>query len=276
MNDLGGASVWLRGIGVCGSELNTWPNARAVLRGEAPLPAQAAPIPLCPRLPAAERRRASKVVNIAMSAGLEAVASAGLDAATLATVFATSGADGENCHAICVALASPDPGDHLLSPTRFHNSVTNAAAGYWAIATGAMASSTTLTTYDGGFSAALLEAYAALLTGTPDILVTVFEAPYPEPLHSKRPIGSSLGVALALSADAGPGRLARLPLARLRLALTDDMPDRMASGSLEQIRCSSPPARGLPLLDRIARGHNGIIRLDYLDDLRLAIEVEPT
>ena len=271
MNDLGGGSMWLRGIGVCGSELNTWPNARAILRGETSLPAQAAPIPLCPRLPAAERRRASKVVNIAMSAGLEAVASAGLDAATLPTVFATSGADGENCHAICVALASPDPGDHLLSPTRFHNSVTNAAAGYWAIATGAMASSTTLTTYDGGFSAALLEAYVALLTDTPDILVTVFEAPYPEPLHSQRPIGSFLGVALALSADAGPGRLARL-----RMDLTDDMPDRMASGSLEQIRCSSPPARGLPLLDRIARGHNGIIRLDYLDDLQLAIEVEST
>jgi hypothetical protein len=268
MNDFGPGSIWLRGIGVCGSHLNTWPTVRAILRGETALPAQAVPIPLCSKLPAAERRRAPKVVNLAMGAGYEAVESAGLEAATLSTVFATSSADGENCHAICSALASADPGDHLLSPTRFHNSVTNAAAGYWAIAMGAMAPSTTLTTYDGSFSAALLEARAALSTGTHDILVTVFDAPYPEPLHSKRPIGSPLGVALALSADPGPGRLARL-----RVGLTDGAADRIAAASLEAIRCSSPPARGLALLDRIARGQSGMVRLDYIDDLRLAIDI---
>jgi hypothetical protein len=269
MNDLDRRSIWLRGIGVCGSHLNTWPAARAILRGEAALPAQAASSPLCSRLPAAERRRASKVVNLAMGAGFEAAAAAQLDVTILPTVFATSSADGENCHAICTALASEHPGDQLLSPTRFHNSVTNAAAGYWAIATGAMAPSTTLTTYDGSFSAALLEARAALSTGTRDILVTVFDAPYPEPLHRKRPIGSSLGVALALSADPGPSRLARL-----RVGVTDEAADRMALASLEAIRCSSPPARGLALLDRVARGQSGTIRLDYLDDLRLAVDIE--
>jgi hypothetical protein len=270
MSDPARPSMWLSGIGVCGSHLHTWPSVRVILRGEGPLPAQAAPIPLCSRLPAAERRRASKVVNLAMGAGLEAATSAGLDMATLPTVFATSSADGENCHAICTALASKDPSDHLLSPTRFHNSVANAAAGYWAIAMGAMAPSTTLTTYDGCFAAALLEAQSALATGTQDVLVTVFDAPYPEPLHSKRPIVSSLGVSLALSAHAGPGRLARF-----RLGLTDDAADRMAFTDLEAIRCGSPPGRGLVLLERIARGHHGVVRLDYLDDLRLAIDIEP-
>ena len=57
------------------------------------------------------------------------------DAATLATVFSASGADGHNCHALCEQLATDD---RQLSPTRFHNSVHNAAAGYWSVATGAM------------------------------------------------------------------------------------------------------------------------------------------
>ncbi len=270
MTELVGVSMWVRGIGVCGSELNTWPNTRAILRGESRMPVQAAPIPLCSKLPAAERRRASKVVNLAMGAGTEAVASAGLDAATLPTVFATSSADGENCHSICAALASPDPSDHLLSPTRFHNSVTNAAAGYWAIAMAAMAPSTALTVYDGSFSAALLEACAALSTGTPDILIAVFDAPYPDPLCRERPVRSSLGVALALSAQAGTGRLARL-----RLGLTDGAAGRMAVDGLEAMRCNSPPARGLPLLECFARGGSATVRLEYLDDVRLAIDVEP-
>jgi hypothetical protein len=270
MTDACGASMWVLGIGVCGSELNTWPDTRAILRGERQLPQRDMPIPLCPKLPAAERRRASRVVNLAMGAGVEAVSAAGLDATTLPTVFATSSADGENCHAICSALASPDPSDHLLSPTRFHNSVTNAAAGYWAIAMAAMAPSTTLTAYDGSFSAALLEACAALSTGTPNVLVAVFDAPYPAPLHYARPLRSSLGLALALSAQGGAGRLARL-----RLGLTDRAADRLAVESLEAIRSNSPPARGLPLLDRIARGRSATVRLDYLDDLRLAIDVEP-
>lgn len=270
MSASAGGCMWVRAIGVCGHQLDTWPRACAILRGESALPERAVPIPAFPRLPAAERRRASQVVNVAMAAAFEAVVSAGLDAAGLPTVFATSSGDGENCHAICAALASADPDDHLLSPTRFHNSVQNAAAGYWAIAMGAMASSTTLSAYDGCFSAGLLEAHAALATGIRDILVTVFDAPYPEPLHSKRPIGSTLGVALALSAEAGPGRLAKL-----RVGLTDRAADRMMLASLEPMRCGSPPARGLPLLERIARAQSGTVRLDYVDDLRLAIDIEP-
>ena len=54
------------------------------------------------------------------------------DAAVAATVFTSSGGDGDNCHAICETLATTD---RLISPTRFHNSVHNAPAGYWSIAT---------------------------------------------------------------------------------------------------------------------------------------------
>ena len=262
--------LWVRGVGIWGAGLETWPAARAILRGECALPAQAAPIPACGRLPPAERRRASKVVNLAMTTALEAVTAAGLDAATLASIFTTSSADGENCTAICIALASPDPNDHFISPTRFHNSVQNAAAGYWAIAMGAMAPSTSLSAFDGGFGAALLEAQAALATGAPHILISAYDLPYPEPLHRVRPIGPGLGIALALSAAPAPGALARI-----RVRLGEAAAERMARSELEVIRAHAPAGRALPLLERLASQVAGTVRLEYLDDLGLEIDVAP-
>src|SRR5207249_3493148 len=45
-----------------------------------------------------------------------------------------------------------------VSPTRFHNSVHNAPAGYWAIATGCTRASTAISAGDASFGAGLLEA----------------------------------------------------------------------------------------------------------------------
>ena len=95
------------------------------------------------------------MVKLALAAGLEATRQAGADPAQLPAIFTSSGGDGQNCHEICQALASAE---RQLSPTRFHNSVHNAAAGYWSIATGATPASNALCAYDASFAAGLLEA----------------------------------------------------------------------------------------------------------------------
>jgi hypothetical protein len=261
--------MWVRGVGTWGAGLDSWPLARAVLRAERERPC-AQPVPPSPLLPPAERRRASEVVRLAMATASEAASSAGLDPASVPTVFATSSADGGNCNDICEALASPDPQDHLLSPTRFHNSVQNAAAGYWAIATHAMAPSTNLSAYDGSYAAALLEAAAMLAQGASDILAVVFDVPYPPPLAAQRPIGFAFASALALSAEAGAGSLGAI-----RIGLTQEPAMPMADAAFESLRCASPAARGLPLLLALAQGRPASLRLEYLDDLRLAVELRP-
>ncbi len=263
--------AWVAGIGIFGHGFNTWPSAREILRGAAARSDTDLPIPPCPKLPTAERRRAGKVVNLALGVGFEAVAAAEVDARTLPTVFATSSADGENCCAICTALASPDPADHAISPTRFHNSVHNAAAGYWAIASGAMTSSTTLSAFDGSFSAAMLEAMSMFGAGARHVLATAFDAPYPAPLHLARPISGAFAIALVLSSEP-----TSRSLARLRVGLTDREADGMINPVLEAVRRGSPPGRGLPVLERIAVGERSQVRLDYLDDLRLELEIDPT
>jgi len=78
-------------------------------------------------LAAAERRRIGRVVKLALAIALEATSQAGEDPAELASVFSSSGGDGHNCHELCQALSLAG---REISPTRFANSVHNAAAGY--------------------------------------------------------------------------------------------------------------------------------------------------
>ena len=127
-------SVWVDGVGILGPGLDNWAQAQAVLQGQAAYVQAPTVLPVPTILPPAERRRASRVIKVALAVGREAAQAEGQDPAQLPTVFASSGGDGHNCHSLCELLGSDD---RQVSPTRFHNSVHNAASGYWAIATGA-------------------------------------------------------------------------------------------------------------------------------------------
>ena len=133
--------VCVEGVGLLGPGLCGWQTSRAVLAGSTPYVFAPTVLTASALLPAAERRRTGAPVKLALAVGHEAFTNAGRDAATTATVFTSSGGDGENVHQICETLASTD---REVSPTRFHNSVHNAAAGYWGIATGSREASTSL------------------------------------------------------------------------------------------------------------------------------------
>jgi hypothetical protein len=256
----------VRSIGVLGPGFPDWVHAAAVLRSESPYQAAPALLPAPTVLPPAERRRAGRTIKLALAIGAEAVANAGADARALPTIFSSSGGDGDNCHEICVTLASSD---RQISPTRFHNSVHNAAAGYWSIAYGCTRASTSLCADDASFGAGLLEASAQLTCGAEAVLLLAYDSDYPPPLRAKREIPDAFGAALLMSpAQGGTG------LARLQLELSDRPATTLQNVSLEALRRSIPAARSLPLLQRIAQQRSGSLVLDYLGDTRLAIEVQ--
>jgi hypothetical protein len=259
--------VHVAGIGLIAPGLPDWRSAVDVLAGRAPYAAAPAVLPPPAMLPAAERRRASRVVKVALATGGEAVAMAGGDAASLATVFAASGGDGHNCHALCEALASDD---RRISPTRFHNSVHNAAAGYWGIATGAMGPCQVLCAYDASFAAGLLEAAVQVRSAGKPVLLVAYDAEYPEPLHATRRIPDAGAVAMVLAPNAQASSIARLDI-----ALTDDKPQPMADGQLEELRRAITPLRALPLLALLARGEPGRSVVEYLGPQHLAVTVTP-
>lgn len=260
-------SAYIEGIGLLGPGLSDWPAGQAVLGGTQPyLPAKTV-LPAPALLPAAERRRSGAIVKLTLATGLQAIDAAGLDAASLPSVFSASGGDGDNCHAICEMLASSD---RQISPTRFHNSVHNTAAGYWGIATGAMTPSSVLSAFDASFGAGLLEALAQVVADDTRVVLLACDTAYPEPLHGARPIADAMGIALVLA----PQRSARA-LAQISVSLTDAGADTLGDAVLERLRLAVPAARGLPLLRAIALRQAQRVVLDYLDRTRLAVAVTP-
>ncbi len=260
-------TAYLDGIGLIGPGLDSWLAAGPILAGTAPYESRPLTVAAPQSLPPAERRRTGLAIKVALAVAQEAVATAQLDARQLAAVFSSSGADNDNCDAICKVLASDD---RHISPTRFHNSVHNAPAGYWGIASGAMTPATVLCAHDGSFGAGLLEALTQVAVEGWGTLLVTYDMPYPEPLHAKRPLPAAFGIALALM----PERSAQ-SLARIELSLSDAAPDALAKPELEALRRAIPCARGLPLLQAVARGGGGRVILDYLASLRLAVAIEP-
>ncbi|HEU4458410.1 MAG TPA: beta-ketoacyl synthase chain length factor [Methylibium sp.] len=257
----------LRGIGVVGPGLADAAQALTALRAPAAWSAAPTVIPAPALLPPAERRRAGAVVKLSLAVAQEACAQAGVEPAALATVFSSSSGDGANCHALCEALATPD---RAVSPTRFTNSVHNAAAGYWHIATVNRQPSTSLCAHDASFAAGLLEAAMQVqATGRP-VLLVVGDVPYPQPLLATRPITDSFGVAWVLDRVEAQDAVATLDLATTDRAGDDT---RCASAGFEAVRLGIPAARCLPLLERLALGAAGSVVLGRAEGLPLRIEV---
>lgn len=261
--------VFVEGIGVLGPGLNGWPASRPLLAGEAPYVPMPAVVPASNLLPAAERRRTGLPVKLALAAGQEAFLHAGRDAALTASVFTSSAGDGENLHDICATLASPE---REISPTRFHNSVHNAPAGYWSIATRTQAASTSLCAFDASFAAGLLDAAVQVAVDGIPVALIAYDQPYPEPLHSVRAIAASFGVALVLSPQASKHAFATLDL---HFEPGPANATRMADDALDALRAGAPAARSLPLLAALARGTAAVVVLACGEDNYLRIEVTP-
>jgi len=258
-------SAYIEGIGLLGPGLTDWPSSQAVLTGREPYRPCKTVLPPPALLPAAERRRSGAIVKLSLATGLEAIAAAGLDAASLPSVFSASGGDGENCHIICEMLAS---NDRQISPTRFHNSVHNVAAGYWSIATGAMTTSSVLSAFDASFGAGLLEALIQVVVDNTRTVLLACDTTYPEPLYSARPIPDAFGIALVLAPQPSAQTLAQISV-----SLTEAGADRMDDAALENLRSAIPAARGLPLLRAIALRQDQRVVLDYLEGTRIAAAV---
>jgi hypothetical protein len=258
--------IHVDGIGLLGPGLVGWNHAREVLSGNAELQLAHPQLPPVEALPPAERRRVGLPIKLSLAIGFEAIRNAGANAAQLATVFSSTGGDCDNCHNILATLASED---RAVSPTRFHNSVHNAPSGYWSIATGCMAPSTSLCAYDATFAAGLLEATTqALCSGQPCLLLA-FDTAYPEPLYALRPIPYPLGVAMVLN----PARTASAS-ASLTITPSQASATRMSDEVLEGLRSRIPAARSLPLMQQLAYRSSSSVVIEYLDGLNLSIEVK--
>ena len=255
--------VFVQAAGVLGPGLDGWAATRSILLGKEPHRLRPTSKPVPDILPATERRRSSEAARLAVAVAQEALREAGTSVGEVATVFASSDGDGEITHKICESLAGPA---REVSPTLFHNSVYNAPAGYWSIATGSRTGSTSICAYDASFAAGLLEAAVqATVEGQP-VMIIASDLPFPDPLHAARPVSHSFAVALLLTPEA-----IGTPLMRWQVTLeSHHVPTSQPAGIHESLH-NNPAARCLPLLAALAGGGPQTVALDYLDPMSLIV-----
>lgn len=184
-----GAAFWAPG-------LPGWDIARAAFRGEGSVVEPPAQRPAPAILAPAERRRAPDTVALALEVAAAAVNQAGQDAATLPSIFTSAHGDLAVNDYMCRTLAEQPT---LISPTKFHNSVHNAAAGYWTIATGCRQASTALTAFDASFAAGLFEAAAQCAADARPVLLVAFDVDAVGPLATVTRSSGLLACAVVLA-----------------------------------------------------------------------------
>lgn len=259
-------AVTVLGVGFVAPGAVGWDNGRDCLAGVRPYSPATLPALAPGRLPANERRRQSATMRLALVAAEEAVAAAGAAPASLASVFASAAGDGGIIHSLCMELSEPRP---ALSPTRFHNSVHNAPAGYWSIAAKSHQPSTALAAHDATFAAGLIEAVTLAHEGAAGVLLIAYDHPLPFPLDALRPIAWPFACALVLARTAKR----RTPA----ITLTGDQDDAetvLEDRNFEALRLANPAARSLPFLARLARAEAGRVALPYLDGATVTVDID--
>jgi hypothetical protein len=232
------------------------------------LPGQAEGRPAPTALSANERRRAPASVLLALQLAQDAVARSGHDAATLASVFSSAHGDLAVVDALCATLAA-DP--KLLSPTRFHHSVHNAASGYWAIASGSRAASSAVAGYDRSFAAGLLEAATQCAADGRPLLLVAGDGHAAGALASVNRSRGQLGVALVLSPWPGPRSAWTLDWA-LHEGAVEPAPLRTAAA---RALAGNAMADALPLVEALQAGDAASIALPLSAGLHLRLQLQP-
>lgn len=181
-------SCYIESIGVYAPGFPSWEELSAELRSVEPINSSSfdenckGPKPNI--IPTNERRRAPLSVRIAVESSWQAACRADLNPADMNSVFGSALGDTALTDYMCRVLASASK---ALSPTKFHNSVHNAPAGYWTISTHTQGSATSIAGFKNTVSLALLEAMIQCGLEKRQVLMTCYDTPVPPMLQPIMP-----------------------------------------------------------------------------------------
>jgi Beta-ketoacyl synthase, N-terminal domain len=260
--------VVAEGVAFWASRLPGWDVARAVIRGEQAAPETAVTRPAPALLGPTERRRAPDTVAVALEVAARACAAAGRSPSELPAVFASTHGDLAISDYMCATLVETPA---LISPIKFHNSVHNAAAGYWSIGTSSHAPYTAISAFHHTFGTGLLEAAVQIACEQQPVLYVAFDVEAKGALSTMAPSRGLLGVALVLA----PASSARPGGRHLTMRIVADepgaaTPPRSAAASLVADNALAPC---MPLLEALAGDAASTLQLTLGERTTLHIQV---
>lgn len=258
--------VSIEGVAFWASRLPGWDVAQAVIRGDQPAPATASPRPSPTLLAPTERRRAPDTVAVALEVAARACEASGRKPADLPSVFASTHGDTAISDYMCSTLAATPA---LISPIKFHNSVHNAAAGYWSIGTGSLAPYTAISAYEYTFGTGLLEAATQAVCEHRPVLYVVFDIESKGALATVAPSRGLLGAALVLAPGAQQQQR-NLILTTETVSTLSLTPARSAAAPLVADNAMAPC---LPLFEVLAHPSPRTVRMSLSRTTALNVQV---
>ena len=261
-------TLFIESVAFWSPGLPGWPAARDAFRSEGALLEPPAKRPASDLLAPRERRRAPDTVALALEVASHAVQQAGRQGTLLSSVFVSAHGDLAITDSLCKALAEAPT---LLSPTLFHNSVHNAAAGYWGIGSGCMQASIALTAFEHSFAAGLLEAATQCAADLRAVLLVGYDIEACGPLSTVTSSRGLMAAALVLAPLRSDRTLAALdwslcPGPASTCALRSDAARGMAHNAM---------ADALPLMEALASGHTESVLMPLSARLSLKVELSP-
>lgn len=259
--------VYIDGIAFWAPALPGWACAKAALAGLG-VAEVAEARPATTMLGPNERRRASETVLLAQAVAEAAALQAGAEIATLCSVFTSAHGDPGVVDTLCRTLAGQPK---QLSPTRFQQSVHNAASGYWAIASRSHAASSAIAAGDCSFATGWLEAGCQCAADGQRVLLVGVDTAARGPLGSVNHSVGSLAVALVLASTAGPRSAWCADWALAEGPCHRPAPASAAARQLSR----NAMADALPVFEALAAGQATSLQLPLGPGSTLALRLQP-
>lgn len=237
-------SAYIHAIGVAAPGMQNWQQASQILSGKNHYEFFELDKYKPDLLPPNERRRATEMIRLAFRICEDAMSQSSIKMNECASVFASSDGDYFIIDQICRSLCTPEK---MVSPTQFHNSVHNSAAGYWSIAAESRLASTSISALDDSFILGLVEAITFCQQEQQPVLFAAYDISPPQPILEKRPVLHDFGVALLLT----PTPDAKT-LAKLEISIASPTTETPSNPQLDFLRETNPAARVLPILENLS------------------------
>lgn len=263
-------TVYLDGIGIEAPGLSTWGQTAPILRGEKPFHFEKKTLPVATLIPENERRRADDTIHLTVHVAEEAANNAKVNPQSLIGVFSSFRGALKIVHHICNASTLPD---HPISPTQFHNSVFNAPASYWSIATGAKGPSSSIACAESSFPAALLSAAAQVASQGQGVLLVMYDVESPKPFNKQYAIEFNCGIALVLMPVQSNNSLAKLEINFQPNRARET--DKILNPSLEKLISGNASTQPLLMLSKVANQETCGLSYNYLDKCAVEVNTQP-
>ncbi len=237
------------GVGALGPGFSNWLELKQVFSGERKVDGAETVSPKPSVIPANERRRAPLPVKMAVEVSSQALEQSGFESSEVACVFGSGISDTDITDYMCRVLTTDLK---QLSPTKFHNSVHNAAAGYWTISTGCMKSANSVAAFNETAAACLVEAMIHCDQENEPVLMTLFDIKAHSAFRDVFDCEDGFAAAVLICPEgyAVPEKVqANLCLYEVSSELKETSP--LKTLALKPLYSTNPSAKVLPLLEAL-------------------------